>query len=181
MSILKLTFILTVIATVAGAVVSLIFVEGLGGPLFALLLVAVPVFLYRVMFQPLLQAEAVLQHGELATATVLQVWDTGTTVNENPQLGLRLEVQPLGDAPFQAESKSVVSRLLVGGIRPGAVVQVKYDPRDRRKVAVVPGAEVQPTPQGAAARLQELDALRERGLVTQEEYERKRREILDAL
>lgn len=132
-------------------------------------------------FRPLWRTEAVLRCGLPAEAVVLKVWDTGTAINDDPQVGLRLEVRPVGDAPFQAETVSLVPRLDVAQIRPGAVLQVKYDSQDRRRVALVPSAELRPARQGAAGRLQELEALRERGLVTPEEYERKHREIVDAL
>ncbi len=74
----------------------------------------------------------------------------------------------------------MVSRLVVGQVQPGAVLQVKYDPQDRRRVVVLPGEEVKRPPR-AAERLAELEELRQKGFVTEEEYQRKRQEILDAV
>ncbi len=127
------------------------------------------------------RAEGVLRRGLPAEAVVLKVWDTGTSLNDNPQVGLLLEVRPADGAPFQTETASVASRLEAARICPGAIVQVKYDPQDRRRVALVPGTEVRPALQGPAERLAELEELRRRGLVTEEEYERKRREILGSI
>ncbi len=178
----RTAWILSALTTTGVAVAVLILSKGNPeGLLIAFVVLAVEAGMYWLIFRPLLHAQALLQQGELAQAMVLEVWDTGTTINENPQLGLRLEVRPTGDVPFQVESKSVVSRLLLGDIRPGAMVQVRYDPQDQRRVVVVPSAQVQPASRGPAARLKELEELRERGLVTQDEYERKREDILGAL
>ena len=50
--------------------------------------------------------------------------------------------------------------------------------RRRQRVVIVSDAEVAPASR-AAARLTELETLRRQGLVTEEEYERKRQAILD--
>lgn len=77
-----------------------------------------------------------LQTGVPAPATILQIWDTGVTINDNPQVGFLLQVQPPQEAPFQAEARFTVSRLQIPMFQPGAMVQVHYDPADRRKVMV---------------------------------------------
>jgi hypothetical protein len=60
------------------------------------------------------------------------------------------------------------------------VVEVRYDPRNRR-VEVVRDAAASPGVGGAPERLEALEELRRRGLVSEEEYQRKRQEMLDAL
>jgi hypothetical protein len=72
----------------------------------------------------------------LAQATILNMWDTGTTLNDNPQVGLLLEVHPIGGQPYQVQTKSLVSRLKIPMIQIGNVVPVKYDPRDPSKVVL---------------------------------------------
>ncbi len=179
---MRLTFILSALCTLGGAVAFIFFSHGRPeGFLAVLLVLAVEAGLYWLLFRPFLRTETVLEHGELAEATVLKVWDTGWTINDDPQVGLQLEVRPAGDMPFQAETKSVIPRLLVADARPGSVIQVRFDPRNRRNLAVVPEPAVKRGPGGAAARLAELEDLRQRGLVTEEEYEHKREEILDAV
>ncbi len=80
---------------------------------------------------------AVLAHGESAQAVILKVWETGTVMNEtNPQIGMLLEVRPANRPVFQAEAKMFISMLQIPQFQPGAVVGVKYDPNDPRKVAV---------------------------------------------
>jgi len=63
-----------------------------------------------------------------ALARVLEIHDTGTTVNQNPLVRLVLEVQPDHAPPFEAETERLISRLQVPEVQPGEVVLVKYDP-----------------------------------------------------
>jgi len=79
----------------------------------------------------------VLKNGQLAEATIVNVRDTGTTINQNPVVHLELEVHPHDLTPnFQAETELMVSRLEIPQIQPGAVVNVRYDP-DSKEVALV--------------------------------------------
>ena len=79
----------------------------------------------------------VLAHGEAAPAVILKSWQTGTVMNDiNPQIGLQLEVRPVNHPAFQAETKMFIPMMQIPQFQPGAVVQVKYDPNDTRKVAV---------------------------------------------
>src|SRR5262245_53997965 len=76
--------------------------------------------------------------GVPATATIVQIWDTGVTVNDDPVVGFLLDVQP-GDRPaFQARTKALVSRLDVPRVQPGAQLRVMYDPKDTSRVAIDP-------------------------------------------
>ena len=74
---------------------------------------------------------ALLANGQPAQATVLNIRDTGTTINNNPVVRLVLEVQPPGGAPFQAETERLIPRLQVPQVQPGAVVAVRYDPHTK--------------------------------------------------
>jgi hypothetical protein len=55
----------------------------------------------------------ILSEGVQARAVVLSVADTGMTINDNPRVKLTLQVQPEGQAPFQAEKKVTVSRVSI--------------------------------------------------------------------
>ncbi len=81
-------------------------------------------------------SQAVLLNGVPATAKVLQLNDTGTTVNDNPMARLLLEVQMQNQAPYQAQVQMLIPRLKLGQIQPGMTVMVKVDPADPSKVAV---------------------------------------------
>src|SRR5215467_5920154 len=50
----------------------------------------------------------ILQTGIPAQATIRQVWQTGTYINENPQVGMQLEVRPPNGAPYVTQLNAVV-------------------------------------------------------------------------
>lgn len=81
--------------------------------------------------------QRVLQTGVAATATIVRVWDTGTRINDNPRVGMLLQVQPETGAPFQAEVKETVSIVQMPMFQPGARLDVKYDPAQPTSVAIV--------------------------------------------
>lgn len=82
------------------------------------------------------EARQIRAVGVPAQATVVQIWDTGVTVNNDPVVGFLLEVKPENQAAFQAKTKALVSRLAVPRVQPGARLRVFYDPKDTTRVAV---------------------------------------------
>lgn len=82
------------------------------------------------------QTNQILATGEAAQAKILKMWDTGATLNDNPQVGLLLEVHAVNRSPYQIETKCFVSRLRIPQVQPGAVVNVKIDRQDEAKVAL---------------------------------------------
>jgi hypothetical protein len=83
------------------------------------------------------EARAIQAIGEPARATVLQVWDTGISVGNDPVIGLRLRVERPGHSPYDAViGKSLVSRVHIPQFQPGSHVQVKVDPKDPARVAL---------------------------------------------
>jgi hypothetical protein len=79
---------------------------------------------------------ALMATGADAQATVLGLQQTGTYVNMNPQVVLTLQVSPPGQAPFQAQTSTILPMVAVPQVQPGAVINVKYDPTDHSKVMV---------------------------------------------
>jgi hypothetical protein len=77
-----------------------------------------------------------IKGGEMAQATIVRIWDTGTTVNGNPVVGFLLDVQRQAYPTYQAETKSMIPRLMVSQFQPGAVVPVKLDPQNPAQVAL---------------------------------------------
>src|SRR5436190_19195928 len=58
------------------------------------------------------ETRAIQKVGEPALGTVVEVWDTGITVNNDPVIGLRVKVQRPAGEPYDAViKKSVVSRV----------------------------------------------------------------------
>ena len=76
------------------------------------------------------EASSIRATGITAQAKILELHDTGTTINENPVVRLVLEVQPKNAPAFRSESEQLISRLLVPQIQPGTTIVVKYDPED---------------------------------------------------
>jgi len=82
------------------------------------------------------EARELQKTGEPADARILSVWDTGMTVDDDPVVGFLLEVFPEGQPAYQAKTKLPVSRLDIPRIQPGAIVPVRIDPNDHRRVAL---------------------------------------------
>ena len=80
--------------------------------------------------------EALRANGTAASATVTAVRDLGIDVNVNPLLMLELRVTPPGAAPFDAELAVNPSRLVMHTFQPGVTLRVRYDPRDRSRLAL---------------------------------------------
>jgi len=130
---------------------------------------------YRIISPPR------IKNGVTAQAKVLKVWDTGTTINDNPQIGMLLEVSPSMGAVFQAETKTIVSRLNAALVQPGITAKVVYDPEKPKRIQVL-GVQVEnPAESNAVARMEELEQLRDRRLISEEEYQEKRKQILNNL
>ena len=75
--------------------------------------------------------------GVEARARILEIWDTGITVNQDPVIGIRAEVTRADGTTYTATiPKSLISRLDIPRFQPGAVVDVRIDPQDSSKVAL---------------------------------------------
>ena len=121
-----------------------------------------------------------IKNGITAQARVLKVWDTGVTINDDPQVGLLLEVAPAeGNPSFQAKAEALVSRLEVSLVRPGITAEVKYDPQKPQRLQVLTVHVQDAATADAATRLEQLDELRDQGLISEEEYRQKREDILE--
>jgi hypothetical protein len=122
------------------------------------------------------QAE-LLYAGRRAPAVVLEVEDTGTTINHDPRVRLRLRVEPDGEPPFEVERKLVVSRVAIP--RAGERVEVAYDPADPERLTFRVGDL---TDDGAAAaridQLERLARLHRDGVLTDAELAAEKARIL---
>jgi hypothetical protein len=83
------------------------------------------------------QARALRQTGLPAWATILRIWDTGITLNDDPVIGMEVEVRPEEGEPFRAViQKSLISRIAIPQFQPGKEVAVRYDPQDSTQIAL---------------------------------------------
>lgn len=78
----------------------------------------------------------VRENGVTASAKVLEVWDTGVRLNNNPVVGFRLLVTLEDGTSYEAETKNVVSVVHIPQVQPGAVLPVRVDPENRQLVAL---------------------------------------------
>jgi hypothetical protein len=100
-------------------------------------LMAVTIFILFSVLRPVFSAQGLLKSGRPAEATILSMWDTGTTVNNSPMVGFRLQVRPPGGgAPYDVDVKQLVNRLEIAQYQPGAVVRVMVHQTDANKVAI---------------------------------------------
>ena len=74
--------------------------------------------------------------GEPASAEVLEIWDTGVRLNDNPVVGFRLLVTLEDGTTYEAQARNVVSIVHIPQVQPGAVLPVKVDPENRDLVAL---------------------------------------------
>ena len=77
----------------------------------------------------------IAQTGMDATAEVLSIQDTGSLINMNPVVILKLKVQPAMGAGFETTAQTMVSKIAIP--RVGDTIKIKYNPADPTQVAVV--------------------------------------------
>jgi hypothetical protein len=76
------------------------------------------------------------ESGFPASAKVLEIWDTGVRLNDNPVVGFRLLVTLDDGSSYEAETKNVVSVVHIPQVQPGAILPVKVDPENHELVAL---------------------------------------------
>lgn len=82
------------------------------------------------------EAKRLQETGTPATARILKLWDTGITVNDDPVIGLEVEITREDGSVYTATiPKSLISRLDVPQFQPGMSIGVRIDPQDPAKVA----------------------------------------------
>ena len=134
--------------------------------------------------------------GKRCPGVVVAVDDTGATINDNPHVRMTVRAEPPGEAPFNIVKSLTVSRVRIP--RAGDRCTVFYDPVNREGVNgitfdVVPGvtaAAPAPAPVRAPApvvpedgdpldRIAKLGELRDRGLISAEEFEAQKKRLLN--
>lgn len=82
------------------------------------------------------EAKRLQEAGTPATARILKIWDTGITVNDDPVIGMEVEISREDGSLYTATiPKTLISRLDVPQFQPGLPVSVRIDPQDSTKVA----------------------------------------------
>lgn len=114
--------------------------------LFTLVITGVSLFfafkVFRNFSQSMQQSAQLLQTGAPAQGRIVAVRDLGGSIQfggQMPQhrLQIDLEVQAPGRAPWPVSATQLVSMLHVARLQPGATVDVRYDPTNPMRVAIV--------------------------------------------
>ncbi len=140
------------------------------------------------------QLQRVGATGIPGSARLLAIADTGGSLNDHPICELQLEVTVPGRAPYPATVRQPVPRMQAPMLQPGATLAVKVDPEDPTAVvtdwqgqgdlaaamgaAAAQSAAAAQTPQDPVTRLERLQALREKGLLTDAEFEAQKARVL---
>lgn len=69
-----------------------------------------------------------LKNGKEAPAKIINIYETGTTVNNSYIVGFELEVMPKNAPKFSTTTEQLVSRLRIHEFEAGKKVLVAYDP-----------------------------------------------------
>lgn len=83
-----------------------------------------------------MENSAIRARGRSASAKIIKLSDTGTTINDDPIVKLQLEIYPPGQPSFQGEAQQLISRLQIPMVQPGNTVEVRYDP-DSHELALM--------------------------------------------
>jgi hypothetical protein len=122
------------ISTLLGSTMLITFISIAGSCLLGLVITGAVIFIIWRVMKGMGPNKEILQNGIPAQATIRNVWQTGTYVNYNPQLGMQLEVQPPTGTPYMAQVNAVVPMVNIPQFQPGVVVPVKIHPTDPSKV-----------------------------------------------
>lgn len=91
---------------------------------------------YRVFLKPMINANRLQKTGLPGTARILEVKDTGVTINNNPQVKLILEVKNSLGQKYNSQCRVLVSRINPWAYQPGMEVPVKIDPNNEQNVVL---------------------------------------------
>lgn len=92
--------------------------------------------IFQVFFKPMINANRLQKTGIPGTARILEVRDTGVTINNNPQVKLVLEVKNSFGQKYTTQCRVLVSRINPGAYQPGMEVPVKIDPKNEQNVVI---------------------------------------------
>lgn len=130
---------------------------------------------YRLFFKPMLNASRLQKTGLPGRAKIMEVKDTGVTINNNPQVKLILEVKNSFGQKYTTQCRVLVSRINPNMFMPGMEVAVKIDPKNEQNVVIdfsgggqmtAAGLPTQPTQEAMKAELEQMQKDNEAILVS---------------
>ena len=128
---------LVVFVVVAACLVGIIIVAPLVGAIISVATIGLTAFCFWFFFHDEARNNRLRRRGQAVDATILEVTETGVTVQNNyPLAKLRLLVQPVDGEPYEVTTKCLLSRFEIPAYQPGGRITVLVDPKNKTKVAV---------------------------------------------
>ena len=106
------------------------------GSIFSLFFIVVFGYFFGGQYLRSRKRKNLLATGLQANGKIIDMWDTGVTVNNQPQIGMKIEVTPPTGAPFTSEITLVISRLQTAYYQVGVSCIVRYDLNNKKTVAI---------------------------------------------
>jgi len=98
--------------------------------------VLISVLIFAVLASRFFRRRRIVQRGEIATARVVSISQTGTMVNQVPQMQITVDIESAGETPRRVTFKQVVD---IGSMpRAGDRVYVLFDPQHPDRVILSP-------------------------------------------
>jgi hypothetical protein len=91
---------------------------------------------WKTLFGPMMLSRRLAKSGFATNARVVEVSDTGVTVNNAPQVKLLLEITPPNGTTYLVETKQLISRLQTSIYQPGSMIPVLIDLNDKNSVVI---------------------------------------------
>lgn len=91
---------------------------------------------YRLFFKSIINTNRLQKTGLPGKARIVEVRDTGVTINNSPQVKLILEVKNSFGQTYTTQCRVLVSRINPGAYMPGMEIPIKIDPKNEMNVAV---------------------------------------------
>jgi hypothetical protein len=106
------------------------------GPVFVVVFGGMFFLFWKLFFGPMVNTSRLQKTGIPGKAIVLEVKDTGVTINNNPQVKLLLEIKNSFGQKYNASCRVLVSRINPLAYKPGMEIPVKIDPKNEQNVVV---------------------------------------------
>ena len=136
---MNLVFWLVLIGSLLGFFVSFIPINsnfGYGILIIAMVVLSIVIPFYKFFFGPMRNNSRLQKSGISGTGKIIQITDTGVTINKNPQVKLLLEVKNNLGQIYRAECRTMISRINPNIFKPGMSVAIKVDPNNELNVAL---------------------------------------------
>lgn len=92
--------------------------------------------LYLVMTMRANKASKLAATGVRGRADILEMSQTGTYINNQPRVKMRLRIQAPGVIPFETEDTVTVPLIALGALQPGRPLTVVLDPADPKEFVI---------------------------------------------